>query len=379
MGGVWVDSFSLGTSFVLFIFIFLGAITKRAQFPFSSWLPAAMAAPTPVSSLVHSSTLVTAGVYLMIRFNYLFYPFLSYISFFSLLTIFLGGLMAYFELDFKKIVAISTLRQLGFIIFSISIGFWGLSFLHLLFHSYYKRRLFLATGNLMHYIGGGQDTRNFGSFGASTFSKVFFVTRALRLIGFPFSLGFYSKDALLGMGIIDFSRIFGVVFLLSCVLTVSYRVRVIKMSFIGSPKFIPSLGFMDEIYYFLPLVLLYCFCCFSGNFYFSCFVPVVTYTFTELCIGVLIIAIGTAFFFSARYYLVYFTMRIVFLQFLSMPMVAAHLKSVDQKIDQTWVETIGALGIQHFLDYRSTVFSKYGKFGITLIAWVFFWILLLSV
>jgi len=102
---------------------FFGAITKRAQVPFSAWLPAAMAAPTPVSSLVHSSTLVTAGVYVLIRFNYIFgYFSFLYLKFIFISTMVLAGVCAVLEKDFKKVVAISTLRQLGIIIFILSVG-----------------------------------------------------------------------------------------------------------------------------------------------------------------------------------------------------------------------------------------------------------------
>ena len=105
------------------IIIFFGAITKRAQVPFSAWLPAAMAAPTPVSSLVHSSTLVTAGVYVIIRFNYIFSFFrFNFFKIFFIFTILLAGFRAVIERDFKKIVAMSTLRQLGMIIFILSVG-----------------------------------------------------------------------------------------------------------------------------------------------------------------------------------------------------------------------------------------------------------------
>jgi NADH-ubiquinone oxidoreductase chain 5 len=107
----------------LVIFIFFGAITKSAQVPFSAWLPAAIAAPTPVSSLVHSSTLVTAGVYVLIRFNYVFgYFYFRFLKFFFLFTIILAGICAVLENDFKKIVAISTLSQLGIIMFILSVG-----------------------------------------------------------------------------------------------------------------------------------------------------------------------------------------------------------------------------------------------------------------
>jgi len=117
-------------------FIFLGAVTKRAQIPFSAWLPAAIAAPTPVSALVHSSTLVTAGVYLNIRLRIFFLngELREVLLFISIVTIFISGLGACFEIDLKKIIALSTLRQLGVIIIVISIGYYNLSF----FSSYYS-------------------------------------------------------------------------------------------------------------------------------------------------------------------------------------------------------------------------------------------------
>jgi len=123
LGGAFtVDSFFDGPSVILVFLLFMGAITKRAQVPFSSWLPAAIAAPTPVSSLVHSSTLVTAGVYLMVRYHYLFLNFSWFFKGFSILTIFLAGLRACLESDFKKIIAMSTLSQLGMMLFVLCFG-----------------------------------------------------------------------------------------------------------------------------------------------------------------------------------------------------------------------------------------------------------------
>jgi len=109
------------------LLVVLAAITKRAQMPFSAWLPAAIAAPTPVSALVHSSTLVTAGVYLLIRFNYILgiNNFLFYVGVF---TIFISGLGANFETDLKKIIALSTLSQLGLVIITLRLGIVEFSF-----------------------------------------------------------------------------------------------------------------------------------------------------------------------------------------------------------------------------------------------------------
>ncbi len=158
-----------------------------------------MAAPTPVSSLVHSSTLVTAGVYLLLRFNFLLDRVYSFFSFLSIITILVSALGARLEQDFKKIVALSTLSQLGFIVFCICQGFWVLRLIHVIIHAFFKSSLFLATGRLIHSLLGGQDCRIFGSLGGSYFSKIVFIVRSLRMCGFPFLLGFYSKDSILGV------------------------------------------------------------------------------------------------------------------------------------------------------------------------------------
>jgi NADH-ubiquinone oxidoreductase chain 5 len=134
---------------LVFTLIVFAAITKRAQVPFSAWLPAAIAAPTPVSSLVHSSTLVTAGVYLLIRFNF-FLSFNYFLLVTSVITITLRGIGAFFEIDLKKVIALSTLRQLGVMIIIISLGIKELGFFHLLTHALFKSLLFLCAGFYIH-------------------------------------------------------------------------------------------------------------------------------------------------------------------------------------------------------------------------------------
>lgn len=144
----------------------VAAITKRAQVPFSAWLPAAIAAPTPVSSLVHSSTLVTAGIYLLIRF----YPRLSLINFFNcyvlyagLVTSMLAGLAANYENDFKKVIALSTLSQLGIIIIIIGLGQPSVAFFHLITHALFKALLFICAGTIIHSRQNNQDLRIIGA------------------------------------------------------------------------------------------------------------------------------------------------------------------------------------------------------------------------
>ena len=185
---------------LLFLLI-TAAITKRAQIPFSSWLPAAMAAPTPVSALVHSSTLVTAGVYLLIRFyNFIinYEKSMILLLFIGRLTILMSGINANYEIDFKKIIALSTLSQLGLIIGVLSIGLIKFSFFHLLIHALFKALLFLCAGVFIHRIINFQDIRVSGGFNNQLIIVIiFFNISRLALSGIPFLAGFYRKDLIL--------------------------------------------------------------------------------------------------------------------------------------------------------------------------------------
>lgn len=205
------------------------AITKSAQIPFSAWLPAAIAAPTPVSALVHSSTLVTAGVYLLIRFNNLIR--VLFISKVLLLlgglTIFIAGLGANFEYDLKKIIALSTLRQLGLIIRILSMGAASLAFFHLLTHALFKALLFICAGAIIHNIKNFQDIRYMGALiFQMPLTIINFNAANMALCGVPFLSGFYSKDLILefsSFGEINF--ISYILYFFSTGLTVCYRLR----------------------------------------------------------------------------------------------------------------------------------------------------------
>lgn len=141
--------------------ILLTGITKRAQLPFRAWLPAAMAAPTPVSALVHSSTLVTAGLYLIMRFYYLYEQ--SVLVYARIMvggtTAVLAGLSALAETDLKKIIALSTLRQLGIMLLRLSVGSFEGGFFHLISHAFFKAILFILVGHIIHLSEGLQDLR----------------------------------------------------------------------------------------------------------------------------------------------------------------------------------------------------------------------------
>merc|ERR1711981_1189104 len=198
---IFISSYTADpTLYPVFSLLIIAGCTKRAQIPFRAWLPAAMAAPTPVSALVHSSTLVTAGVYVLFRFDSLLY-YLSLgrvILILGALTIFIASIRAFFEIDIKKIVALSTLRQLGVIITALGAGFRTLGFFHLLAHAFFKALLFISTGNLIHRADGYQDLRVMGGVSeVLSFSKRVIIGCSMRLCGLPFMSAFYSKEIII--------------------------------------------------------------------------------------------------------------------------------------------------------------------------------------
>nr|QTH79167.1 NADH dehydrogenase subunit 5 [Heptamelus sp.] len=230
-------------------FIVLASFTKSAQIPFSSWLPAAMAAPTPVSSLVHSSTLVTAGVYLLIRFENLLKnnEFLIWIILFSGLTMFMSGLNANFEYDLKKIIALSTLSQLGLMMSILFLGFSELAFFHLLTHALFKALLFMCAGCMIHNLLDCQDIRFMGSLSDQMpLVSLCFNFSNLALCGFPFLAGFYSKDIILeSVFYMNFNFFIMVLFMVSTLFTVSYTFRLIFFSMVGVSN-IFSINFLND-------------------------------------------------------------------------------------------------------------------------------------
>nr|QKY63865.1 NADH dehydrogenase subunit 5 [Triatoma picturata] len=216
--------------FYLVSLIILAGFTSSAQIPFSSWLPAAMAAPTPVSSLVHSSTLVTAGVYLLIRFSDMILNLdCSLVLALSMMTMFMAGLGANFEFDLSKIIALSTLSQLGLMMSILFIGYPVLAFLHLLTHAFFSALLFLCAGLMIHCMSDSQDIRHMGLMvNHLPFTCTCFCISNMSLCGMPFMSGFYSKDIILEMMMVSGYNFFVfMVFFLSIGLTVSYTFRVI--------------------------------------------------------------------------------------------------------------------------------------------------------
>nr|QWM94246.1 NADH dehydrogenase subunit 5 [Callista chinensis] len=210
------------------MFITFGSMTKSAVMPFSAWLPEAMAAPTPVSSLVHSSTLVTAGVYVLIRFSEFCMLFCNYLlMMFSLSTVLMAGMSAVSLVDVKKVVALSTLSQVSMMMLSISVGAVNIAFFHLVVHAFFKALMFLCVGSVIFYSGGVQDAR----FLSGLWSKlplvfVLLVVSNLSLMGFPFLSGYYSKELIISSCLVGYMSFVGVFLVfLSLVLTMAYSFR----------------------------------------------------------------------------------------------------------------------------------------------------------
>jgi len=220
---------SFSSTFISSIYILmLISFTKSAQFPFRAWLPAAISAPTPVSALVHSSTLVTAGVFLLLR-HLSFFP--TLLTYAGIITILLGGYTALLTCDLKKIVAFRTLSQLGLLMLSFCCGSKRAVLLHLLCHGPFKALLFLCVGTSIHSSYGSQETRyalNLGS--ARGFTTVLGTISLVSLSGLPFLAGGVSKHTLFahisGSGT---HLIFLVSFLLGVLLTAAYCAKFLAL------------------------------------------------------------------------------------------------------------------------------------------------------
>nr|YP_009092096.1 NADH dehydrogenase subunit 5 [Aporia potanini intercostata]AGG35780.1 NADH dehydrogenase subunit 5 [Aporia potanini intercostata] len=245
---------------VISCLIILGAMTKSAQIPFSAWLPAAMAAPTPVSALVHSSTLVTAGVYLLIRFNNLLLEteFLKMLLLISGLTMFMAGISAVYEFDLKKIIALSTLSQLGLMMSILSMGFSDLAFFHLLTHAMFKALLFMCAGMIIHMLNNNQDIRYMG--GLSLYiplTSLCLNISNLALCGIPFLAGFYSKDLILEM--VSMSNLNLIIFYLyyfSTGLTMFYTIRLLMYLMVNEFNLLSVCNLYGEDYIMLKSMMI---------------------------------------------------------------------------------------------------------------------------
>jgi NADH-quinone oxidoreductase subunit L len=239
----------LAVSTAIGLLIFCGAIGKSGQFPLHVWLPDAMEGPTPVSALIHAATMVAAGVFLIARV----YPLMSadqvlahvpvhaltVVAFIGAITALMGACIAVAQNDIKRVLAFSTVSQLGYMMLALGVGSWVAAIFHLLTHAFFKALLFLGAGSVIHAAHHEQDIRSLG--GLSAKMKVTFVTFALgtcALVGLPlFFSGFWSKEAILHAAHgWDVSHLPFYAAVLGVVLTAFYNTRLMAETFFGKPR-----------------------------------------------------------------------------------------------------------------------------------------------
>ncbi len=248
---IYFSGFSINFLNLISILFLGGVVGKSAQIGLHIWLPDAMEGPTPVSALIHAATMVTAGVYLLIRFSLLFEycPLtLKIILFLGCLTAFMSALIGSFQYDVKKIIAYSTCSQLGYMVVSCGLSNYVLSLFHLVNHAFFKALLFLSSGLLIAFIGE-QDIRKYNIFlNKPSILALFFLVPNLSLCGFPFFAGAFSKELIIQYSklnfLIDGSFVFNIL-LLSAGLTTFYSFKLLYIIFIKNPTI--------KIYYHNPL------------------------------------------------------------------------------------------------------------------------------
>jgi len=224
------------------IFIFFGAVGKSAQLGLHTWLPDAMEGPTPVSALIHAATMVTAGVFLVIRSSFIFEQIsnvLDFITIIGALTSFFAATTGLFQNDLKRVIAYSTCSQLGYMIFACGLSNYSVGFFHLINHAFFKALLFLGAGSIIHSISDEQDMRKMGGLKKLVpFTYSVIVVGSLALIGFPFFSGFYSKDLILEIAYSKYNSLGFFSYYLGTIVaffTAYYSMRLLFLTFLSKP------------------------------------------------------------------------------------------------------------------------------------------------
>jgi NADH-ubiquinone oxidoreductase chain 5 len=259
---------------IIGICLLIGAMAKSSQVGLHVWLPMAMEGPTPVSALIHAATMVTAGVYLLMRSS----PLIEYSNTVLLLCLWLGAittvfssLIGLFQQDIKKVIAYSTMSQLGMMVIAIGLSSYNIALFHLINHAFYKALLFLGAGSVIHAVADNQDFRKFGgliSYLPLTYSVM--LIASLSLVAFPFMTGFYSKDFILesAYGQFTFSGVaVYIIATIGAIFTTLYSVKVLYLTFLTNPNG-PKISYQNahegNLFLSLPLVILAIFSIFFG-------------------------------------------------------------------------------------------------------------------
>jgi NADH-ubiquinone oxidoreductase chain 5 len=265
---------------IIGICFLIGAMAKSSQVGLHVWLPMAMEGPTPVSALIHAATMVTAGVYLLMRAS----PLIEYSSTVLILCLWLGAittvfssLIGLFQQDIKKVIAYSTMSQLGMMIIAIGLSSYNVALFHLVNHAFYKGLLFLGAGSVIHAVADNQDFRKYGGlkpFLPLTYSIM--LIASLSLVAFPFMTGFYSKDFILESAYGQFyfsSTVIYSIATIGAMFTTLYSVKILYLTFLTNPngplvnyKHVSSLYVAQEgnIFISFPLIILAIFSIFFG-------------------------------------------------------------------------------------------------------------------
>lgn len=256
------------------ICLLIGAMAKSSQVGLHVWLPMAMEGPTPVSALIHAATMVTAGVYLLMRTS----PLIEYSSTVLILCLWLGAtttvfssLIGLFQQDIKKVIAYSTMSQLGMMVLAIGLSSYNIALFHLVNHAFYKALLFLGAGSVIHSVADNQDFRKYGgliSFLPLTYSVM--LIASLSLVAFPFMTGFYSKDFILESAYGQYYFSSTTVYFIATIgamFTTLYSVKVLYLTFLTNPNG-PLINYKKahegDIFMSLPLIILAVFSIFFG-------------------------------------------------------------------------------------------------------------------
>jgi NADH-ubiquinone oxidoreductase chain 5 len=256
------------------ICLLIGAMAKSSQIGLHVWLPMAMEGPTPVSALIHAATMVTAGVYLLMRSS----PLIEYSSTVLMLCLWIGAittvfssLIGLFQQDIKKVIAYSTMSQLGMMVIAVGLSSYNIALFHLVNHAFYKGLLFLAAGSVIHAVADNQDFRKYGGlkvFLPLTYSVM--LIASLSLVAFPFMTGFYSKDFILESAYGQFyfsSTAVYVIAVIGAMFTTLYSVKVLYLTFLTNPNG-PLINYKNahegDIFMSIPLIILAIFSIFFG-------------------------------------------------------------------------------------------------------------------
>jgi NADH-ubiquinone oxidoreductase chain 5 len=256
------------------ICLLIGAMAKSSQVGLHIWLPMAMEGPTPVSALIHAATMVTAGVYLLMRCS----PLIEYSNTVLILCLWLGAittifssLIGLFQQDIKKVIAYSTMSQLGMMVIAVGLSSYNIALFHLVNHAFYKALLFLGAGAVIHAVADNQDFRRYGglkSFLPLTYSVM--LIASLSLVAFPFMTGFYSKDFIIESAYGQYYFSGTAVYFVSSIgamFTTLYSVKVLYLTFLTNPNG-PLINYKQahegDIFMSLPLMILAVFSIFFG-------------------------------------------------------------------------------------------------------------------